>query len=73
LGTAVLDWASEERIGFSKFISLGNRADIDEIDLILAAAEDEATKVILLYLEGIAKGRRFMPKEAPIKASLMPK
>ncbi|MFH0896704.1 MAG: acetate--CoA ligase family protein [Candidatus Bathyarchaeota archaeon] len=60
LGTAVLDWASEERIGFSKFISLGNRADIDETDLILAAADDENTKVILLYVEGLVKGRKFI-------------
>jgi acetyltransferase len=60
LGTAVLDWASEEQIGFSKFISLGNRADIDETDLILAAADDENTKVILLYVEGLANGRKFI-------------
>ncbi len=60
LGTAVLDWASEEQIGFSKFISLGNRVDIDETDLILAAADDENTKVILLYVEGLANGRKFI-------------
>lgn len=60
LGTAVLDWATEEQIGFSKFISLGNRGDIDETDLILAAADDKNTKVILLYIEGLAKGRKFI-------------
>ncbi len=60
LSTAVLDWAVEERIGFSKVLSLGNMADIDETDLILEAAEDETTKVILLYLEGIKEGSKFI-------------
>jgi len=60
LCTAVLDWALEEDVGFSKFISLGNKADIDEIDLILALADDPETRVILGYLEGIDDGVRFM-------------
>ncbi len=60
LCTAVLDWALEENVGFSKFISLGNKADIDEVDLLLALADDPETKVILGYLEGIEKGVRFM-------------
>ncbi|MDQ1280706.1 MAG: hypothetical protein QG670_1969 [Thermoproteota archaeon] len=60
LGTAVLDWALGERIGFSKFISLGNKADIDETDLVLALTKDEITKVILLYIEGVKDGKKFM-------------
>lgn len=60
LCTAVLDWALEEDVGFSKFISLGNKADIDEVDLLLALADDPETKVILGYLEGIQNGVRFM-------------
>lgn len=60
LCTAVLDWALGEDVGFSKFISLGNKADIDEVDLLLALAEDRETKVILGYLEGIENGVRFM-------------
>ncbi len=60
LCTAVLDWALEEDVGFSKFISLGNKADIDEVDLLLALAEDSETRVILGYLEGIEDGVRFM-------------
>jgi acetyl coenzyme A synthetase (ADP forming)-like protein len=60
LCTAVLDWALEEGVGFSKFISLGNKADINEVDLLLALAEDGETKVILGYLEGISNGTRFM-------------
>ncbi len=60
LCTAVLDWSLEEGIGFSKIVSLGNRADIDESDLLLALAEDEATRVILLYLEGVERGEKFL-------------
>jgi len=60
LCTAVLDWALGEDVGFSKFISLGNKADIDEVDLLLTLAEDRETKVILGYLEGVSNGTRFM-------------
>jgi len=60
LCTAVLDWALEEDVGFSKFISLGNKADIDEVELLPVLAEDSETRVILGYLEGIANGTRFM-------------
>lgn len=57
---AVLDRALAEGIGFSKFISLGNKADISDTDLMLALAEDGGTKVILGYIEGIEDGREFM-------------
>lgn len=60
LCTAVLDWALGEDVGFSKFISLGNKADIDEVDLLLTLADDQETKVILGYLEGVSNGTRFM-------------
>jgi acetyl coenzyme A synthetase (ADP forming)-like protein len=57
---AVLDRALPEDIGFSKFISMGNKADISDTDIILALAEDTNTKVILGYIEGVNDGRRFM-------------
>ena len=60
LGTAVLDWVIQEDIGFHSFISLGNKADLDEVDFIEAMAEDDDIKVILLYLESIEKGRKFL-------------
>ena len=60
LGTAVLDWVIEEGIGFSSFVSLGNKADLDEVDFIEAMEEDENISVVLLYLESIEKGRRFI-------------
>ena len=60
LGTAVLDWIVKENIGFHSFISLGNKADLDEVDFIEAMAEDDDIGVILLYLESIEKGRKFI-------------
>jgi acetyltransferase len=60
LGTAVLDWILQENLGFHSFVSLGNKADLDEIDFIEAMGDDENISVILLYLESIEKGRKFL-------------
>lgn len=57
---AVLDRALPDEIGFSKFISMGNKADITDTDMMLALADDEQTKVILGYVEGVSDGRTFM-------------
>ena len=60
LCTAVLDYAQAKHIGFSKFISFGNKADINEIDLLNYLKDDPKTEVILLYLEEISNGRALM-------------
>ncbi|HHS97348.1 MAG TPA: CoA-binding protein [Chloroflexi bacterium] len=60
LGTAVLDLALAGRIGFSRFVSLGNKADVDEIDLLEAWEDDPDSRVILIYVEGLKDGQRFM-------------
>ncbi len=60
LCTAVLDYASAKHIGFSKFISFGNKADISEIDLLYYLMNDEETKVILMYLEEVSDGKALM-------------
>ncbi|MBN1310499.1 MAG: acetate--CoA ligase family protein [Anaerolineae bacterium] len=60
LGTAVLDWAIAGRLGFSKFVSLGNKADINEIDLFRHWAEDPHCNVIMAYIEGVPDGQQFM-------------
>ncbi len=57
---AILDWSVSEGIGFSKVVSLGNKVDVSEIDLIEYLATDDQTKVILCYLEGISDGERFL-------------
>ncbi len=60
VGAAMIDWASEERLGFSAFVSMGNRADVDESDLIGYFAGDPDTKVISLYIEGVKDASRFL-------------
>ena len=60
LCTAVLDYAHAKNIGFSKFVSFGNKADISDIDLMLALKDDPATKVILMYLEEMTHGAAFV-------------
>ncbi|WP_308574291.1 acetate--CoA ligase alpha subunit [uncultured Methanosphaera sp.] len=57
---AILDWSLSEGIGFSKVVSLGNKVDVSEIDVIEELADDDETKVILGYLEGISEGDRFL-------------
>lgn len=57
---AILDWSLEQGLGFSKFVSFGNKADLNESDFIAAALADEGTKVILCYLEDVADGAYFL-------------
>ncbi|QJT08850.1 acetate--CoA ligase alpha subunit [Oceanidesulfovibrio marinus] len=60
LCVSILDWALGNNIGFSKFISLGNKAVLDESHMLDYLAEDGQTNVILGYIEGVSDGKRFM-------------
>ncbi|MEA5076808.1 MAG: CoA-binding protein, partial [Coriobacteriia bacterium] len=60
LGTAILDWARGEGIGLAHFVSLGNKADISEVDLIDAWAYDPDTGVVVAYLEAVSDGAGFV-------------
>ena len=60
LCTAVLDFAADRDFGFSKFISIGNKADIDELDLLRYFHQDEDTEVIMIYLEELRRGPEFI-------------
>jgi acetyltransferase len=60
LVTAVLDWAKSRHIGFSHFISVGERADVDFGDLVDYLGSDPSTRAILLYIESIKTPRKFM-------------
>lgn len=60
LTTAVLDYARAKGIGFSKLVSLGNKADVTELDLLAALRDDPRTDVIVLYLEELTDGQRFI-------------
>ncbi len=57
---AIIDWSEISGIGFSKCISLGNKAGINEIELIHELAEDDETAVILLYLESVTQDEDFI-------------
>jgi 4-hydroxybutyryl-CoA synthetase (ADP-forming) len=57
---ATVEDAEAQSIGFSKVISMGNKVDMDESDVLELLAEDEDTKVIVMYLEDIRNARRFM-------------
>ncbi|PQO40725.1 acetate--CoA ligase alpha subunit [Blastopirellula marina] len=60
LCTAVLDWAFQEQIGFSYFVSVGNMLDVDLGDLIDYFANDPWTESIFLYVESVKEARKFM-------------
>ncbi|MCX6093169.1 MAG: acetate--CoA ligase family protein [Candidatus Bipolaricaulota bacterium] len=60
LGGAVLSWAEEQGVGFSKFVSYGNGADLTDVDFLDYLRGDAETKVVALYLETVSDGRAFI-------------
>jgi acetate---CoA ligase (ADP-forming) len=60
LCAAILDWAAARKLGLATLLSIGNKADLDEIDFLAAFADDDKTKVIVGYLESIAEGDEFI-------------
>ncbi len=63
---ALIDWARSQGFGFSRLISLGNQADLNETDLLAPVAADPATWVLTLYLEGLPDGPRFVQQAAQV-------
>jgi acyl-CoA synthetase (NDP forming) len=59
LGGAVLSWAHEQGLGFSKFVSYGNGADLAETELLEYLTCDPETEVVALYIESVGDGDRF--------------
>ena len=57
---AMLEYAKMRSMGFSKVFSLGNKADLNENDLLAMLANDDATSVVLMYIEDLVDGRRFI-------------
>ncbi len=55
LCTAVLDFAADKGFGFSKFISIGNKADVDELDLLRYYHQDPHTDVVMIYMEELSR------------------
>ncbi len=60
VGAALMDWASQEELGVSAFVSLGNRADVDEADLIHYFAQDPHSETITIYMEGVKDAPKFL-------------
>ncbi|MDH3324471.1 MAG: acetate--CoA ligase family protein [Candidatus Peregrinibacteria bacterium] len=60
LCTAMLDWATEKSIGFSHFVSLGNKEGISEVDILEALVDDDRVEVFAFYLESLSNGREFL-------------
>ncbi len=71
LCTALLNWAQTRGLGLAKVVSIGNKADLDEIDFLEALARDEQTRVVVGYLENITSGERFV-RAARTLASVKP-
>ncbi|MFW9987180.1 MAG: acetate--CoA ligase family protein [Candidatus Odinarchaeota archaeon] len=60
LGNIFVDWAQDNGIGFSKTITIGNKLDVDEVDMLDYLNDDPETKIITLYLEGTKRGKEFI-------------
>ncbi|MBI3779637.1 MAG: CoA-binding protein [candidate division NC10 bacterium] len=60
VAAALMDWAAQEGIGVSGLVSMGNRGDVDEADLIEHFDGDPRTQAIAVYIEGVKNGPRFL-------------
>lgn len=73
LCSTVIDYAQYLGIGFSKFISIGNKACVDETDILLFLANDQSTKVIMMYAEEIKYADAFMQAARMVTRGARPK
>ncbi len=60
LGIAMIGKTAQQHLGLSSIVSIGNKADIDDIDLVDYFSDDEETDVIMIYMEGLKDGKEFM-------------
>ncbi len=60
LGIAMIGMTSQQHLGLSSIVSVGNKSDIDDIDLLEYFAHDSLTDVIMIYMEGLDNGREFL-------------
>ncbi len=71
LGLALAEWTIETELGLCKVISTGNKANIDDVDLIEYLDKDPSTGVIAMYIEGIKRGKRFMETARRVKKPII--
>jgi acetate---CoA ligase (ADP-forming) len=60
MATAVIDYAKANGYGLSRVASVGNQAGLREVDLLVAAAQDEHTQAVTMYIEGVSDGPEFL-------------
>ncbi len=66
VGACLLDWACFYNIGISKFAFVGDKIDVNDVDLLSYFGKDRQTKVICLYMEGVKNGRKFIQEARKI-------
>jgi len=66
VGACILDWACYYNVGLSKFAFMGDKIDVDDVDLLQYFRKDKNTKVICLYMEGVKNGRKFIEEARKI-------
>ena len=66
VGACLLDWACFYNVGISKFAFVGDKIDVDDVDLLGYLGKDRQTKVICLYMEGVKNGRKFIQEAQKI-------
>jgi len=66
VGACILDWARFYNIGISKFAFVGDKIDVDDVDLLRYFRKDKDTKVLCLYMEGVKNGRKFIEEAREI-------
>ncbi len=71
VGAAMMDWLSEDKLGTASFVSMGNRADVDEADLIAYFNQDPNTEIIAAYIEGIKSPERFIQAVEALRKPLV--
>ena len=71
VGLSYLNFLAEENIGINKFVSMGNKLNVDENDLLGYLIQDEGTKIILVYLEGFKDARRFIEVASTSKKPIL--
>ncbi|KAB3547355.1 MAG: acetyl-CoA synthetase, partial [ANME-2 cluster archaeon] len=66
-GLALVDWAASQQMGLHLVVGVGNKADVDDSDILEHLSADRHTKTIMMYIEGIERGRRFIDVASRIR------
>jgi acetyl coenzyme A synthetase (ADP forming)-like protein len=66
-GLALVDWAASQQMGLHLVVGVGNKADVDDSDILEHLSDDRNTKTIMMYIEGIERGRRFIDVASGIR------